>query len=378
MRAVRKVVITCGAAMAVACGGLVAPHVDADDYGAGGTASAVRDAGDAAARATDGGVAHAEAGMIDAARPDASDASPTGPVTYGGTVLYETGTIIGFTVSPTDVYVLDHLKHAIVTVPKNGAAPFVFSVRPPSTYFSDIAIDASRVYWTYGSGLGKSENAIESMPLAGGDVTTIAKGDYFTSIAVDATGIYWTNETAVMKADFDGSNARAIVPARPRPVEVNVRGALVCWTEDAGGFPMEVFCSGLEGENVTKVFGDGGWVQGCALDENGVFSIEQMPTSGGPNPHFIRSVTLPAVLANAGAGAIGGGRARRVAFDDGAFYIGWPDGAAKFPRGATSIDVTPASGIWSNRYGLDIAVDETSLYFVVYEGVDTTLRVATK
>jgi hypothetical protein len=43
------------------------------------------------------------------------------------------------------------------------------------------------MYWVEQSG------AIVSVPICGGTVTTLAKGQTGTSVAVDATNVYWSN-----------------------------------------------------------------------------------------------------------------------------------------------------------------------------------------
>jgi hypothetical protein len=369
MRSIRA---TCALAMTifVECGGLVAKEVDggaADDHDTPGSAAAApRDAG-----RPDTGVGRPDAGTDAGKTPGDAGTDASGSiVTYGGgSVLYGTLNIIAFALGPTDAYLLDLSPGSpmgtstVVKVPKSGGPAVVVSARQPSDYLSDIAIDATRVYWTEYSAI-TNKASLQAVSLDGGDVTMLVEGDGFTSIAVDATGLYWTTDSAVMKAGLDGSNARAIATGQSFPTAVSVRGALLCWTAGYASFPDQVFCSGLEGENPTKVWDDGGWVQGSASETNDVVLIEEMGTkSGGVSPMFLHVATLPAPFANAGAGAPGGGRATRVAFDDTALFFGWPTGVAKVARGAASIDVTPPN-IGTNIYGRDVAVDDTNIYWI--------------
>jgi hypothetical protein len=84
----------------------------------------------------------------------------------------------------------------IMKLPLAGGAPTTVTTVP--TVVSDIAVDASRIYWTT-----EYDGTVVQMPLGGGSPTTLVSGLFYPDgIAVDAAAIYWTTTNDPTKADF--------------------------------------------------------------------------------------------------------------------------------------------------------------------------------
>jgi hypothetical protein len=153
----------------------------------------------------------------------------------------------------------------------------------------DIAVDGTRVYWTDTSG-----GTVNSIPLAGGNVTTIATGQAKPlRIAVDDTQVYWSNNLggAVMHAPKDGSGAAAVLASANQPAGVAVAGGSVYWANDgqdasghttvqrvavAGGTPSTVLTFHATDELVS----DGSQILVTSSDGSGTYGYYLVDSSG--------------------------------------------------------------------------------------------------
>jgi hypothetical protein len=110
---------------------------------------------------------------------------------------------------------------------------------------SEIAVDATSVYWTnyYGG-------TVMKVPLGGGSVTTLASGQNVPGgIAVDATSVYWTNkgtsannytDGTVMKVPLGGGSATTLASGQNGARGIAVDATSVYWTNQVGGTVMKV------------------------------------------------------------------------------------------------------------------------------------------
>jgi hypothetical protein len=72
----------------------------------------------------------------------------------------------------------------------------------------DLAVSATDVFWTTEASI--AGGTIASIPLAGGDITTIASGQTPYGLAVDATHVYWTSEQIADDGGVAGAVLRAL------------------------------------------------------------------------------------------------------------------------------------------------------------------------
>lgn len=107
-----------------------------------------------------------------------------------------------------------------------------------------MAVDATGVYWT------DLEGRVQSVPLAGGAVATLAQGQLRPwGIALDASYVYWSNNQgrAILRAPKDGTGSPTLVATATSPGDIGVYGADVYWIDqgpnvwmsakDGGGSP---------------------------------------------------------------------------------------------------------------------------------------------
>jgi len=107
-----------------------------------------------------------------------------------------------------------------------------------------MAVDATGVYWT------DLEGHVQSVPLGGGAVATLAQGQARPwGIALDGSYVYWSNNQggAIMRAPKDASGSPTAVATATSPGDIGIYGANVYWIDqgpnvwmsakDGGGTP---------------------------------------------------------------------------------------------------------------------------------------------
>ena len=157
---------------------------------------------------------------------------------------------------------------------------------------SDIAVDVAgdKIYWTYSIQLDiESEEPsfigkIQCSDLDGSNVTDLVTEESHVpeGIALDIAGgkMYWTDtwNWKIRCADLDGSNVTDLVDllvteigASARDIAVDiVSGKMywtsVEWTDAESGTTAKIWCSDLDGSNVTDLVTKQGHINGIALD----------------------------------------------------------------------------------------------------------------
>jgi hypothetical protein len=283
-----------------------------------------------------------------------------------------------------------------------------------STIFGGIATDSTNIYWGESGNGSAPGGVIKAIPLEGGDVTVLAScGCEPQAIAVDETGVYWTavNVTdqsdvaavmstplgggasktlwsggdvgglvvdsgnvyfaqslnsggAILKVAKTGGTAVVFAKNQPYPWALAMDSTNLYWTSNggtkassimklpfAGGSPS-VLASARDPGSVAVDSTFAYWTeQGYCSAAGGCGSVMKVPLAGG----------TPVVVAS-GQDAPGA-----VAVDStGAFWTTESAPSAVVQAGLDGAIKTLASGAWmgGGRGGFDIAVDESSVYFL--------------
>ena len=133
-------------------------------------------------------------------------------------------------VNATNVYWTD-AAGSVVMAPVGGGTPTTLStgqVTPRS-----IVLDATNAYWVAGGASG----GVFSVLLAGGTVTTIESSPYARQLAVDATSVYWhatsqgIGSGTLLRAPKGGGTATTLASSLNNPWSIAVDATSVYWTD---------------------------------------------------------------------------------------------------------------------------------------------------
>jgi hypothetical protein len=221
--------------------------------------------------------------------------------------LYWTGDL-----PPGDAWV----SNVVMQMPVTGGSPVTLATPAAPT---NIAVGGGRVYWT-NSIPGTPTDVVESVPIGGGAVTSVATGsDGAGGIATDANYVYWSTPSATYRAALSGGQPQSIGPGAD-------------WLAvDASGVYL-----------AQNVQGPSGYPQG---------SVSVLPLAGGG----------ATVLASGRTGGVG-----PIALDDAAVY--WVEGQG-VPGSQGAVARLPKSGGGPTLLAANLdeayrlAVDETSVYY---------------
>jgi hypothetical protein len=163
-----------------------------------------------------------------------------------------------------------------------------------------IAVDATHVYFT-----DQSAGTISRVPIAGGDVETIAMSQAAPyDIAVDGEAVYWTNFDAagsVQRIAKDGDTPELVDTNTPFPRAIALDATHVYWTgftANSGALARRPLT--LDGSAQTLLTGDAGFAE-LAVGPDSVYVSSHDPTTGGvgfiePPPEKMQGAILSVPL----------------------------------------------------------------------------------
>jgi hypothetical protein len=162
------------------------------------------------------------------------------PTTLASAQQFERSIARGIALDATDIYWTN--RDSVTKLPLGGGAPVLLGQVARGQAWG-IAVDSMNVYLTaFGSG-----GVVQSLPIEGGAVTTLASGQGFPyAITVDATNVYWTDISAVMKVARVGG-APMMIASPGMPSSIATDGLHVYFTGRYDGVTM----MGLDGSMPT-------------------------------------------------------------------------------------------------------------------------------
>ncbi len=131
----------------------------------------------------------------------------------------------------TSIYWGDPVTDTIMKVPLSGGCPTVIATAHLITG-CNIAVDATSVYWTEGS--GDPAGNVMRAPKGGGAATVLASGqEYPSEIAVLGTTLYWLNSAAngaLMKMPATGGTPTTLATGLDDAYQFAVSPKGIYWT----------------------------------------------------------------------------------------------------------------------------------------------------
>lgn len=223
---------------------------------------------------------------------------------------------------------------------------------------SDMAVDATHVYWTNDAPSTGGNNTVMKVSVDGGALTTLASGQIHPrNVVLDATHVYWTNNVpsdgagTVMKVPLGGGASTTLAAGQESLFGLAVNATSVFWSYR--GFPNSVRQMPLGGGAFVSSDMDQDGPQNMAADATGVYVVADggmviwVPLGGG----------VPTKLAPTDYSK--SSRTHSIALD--ATHVYWTndDTVMKLPLGGGAT-ITLATG----QVPGSLAVDGVNVYWV--------------
>jgi hypothetical protein len=185
-----------------------------------------------------------------------------------------------------NVYALTSDASIAVTSKSTGASRLLATGLLGTSNDKSVAVDAKRIYFVGGT---DSAGAISSMPLGGGDITTIVSGradlpgeGWPTTIAIDTTTIYWTEggggDGSIFAAPLKGGPVRQLAKHLLWPTSLVVDRGTLYWIDTGCARVMKMPATG----GVPKVIARSQpWPLTIAVDETSIYWVNQGSTTQG-------------------------------------------------------------------------------------------------
>lgn len=250
----------------------------------------------------------------------------------------------------------------VMRVSSGGGTPVTLAWGQASPQWS-IAVDGASVFWTnFDSGGGQTMR----LPKGGGTSVTLASSGTGNpwGISVDATSVYWAirDQNAVVSVPIGGGAVSTLAAMQPLPGSTAVDATFLYWTTfgtdgmGGSGTVMKVPKSG--GTPVTLVSGQS--PGSVAVDATSVYwlsgGVQKVPLSGG----------TPSTLATGGTDYGSGG----IALDGAYVYWGNGQDMMKVPKsGGASVTLATGQPVVGG-----VAVDAKSVYWTTGDAVKKTLK----
>lgn len=161
----------------------------------------------------------------------------------------------------------------ILSVSPDGGAPVTVVSGGSVNVMCQLAFDAVRVYWPAYPG----QDAVESAPLGGGQVTTLAKipsnlGDT-TAVAVDSTSAYFaqSNIGHVLSVPLAGGAVTTLSTSAGNPWSAVAADGRVYWADESGSIRSVPAGGGAE---IVHASGQGG-PQDLAVDAKAIYWVNR-------------------------------------------------------------------------------------------------------
>jgi hypothetical protein len=192
----------------------------------------------------------------------------------------------------TDLYVTVGGSGSILRLAKDGSdtATVVTGIGGPS----GIVMDETTLYWCdyFGNRIGKA-------PKAGGATTVLAGEEAPYRIAAGPTAVYWSSFAADVTWTLKAGGPVATIASGGNPRTLAVHGDRVFWTDSKA---QEIHSAGLDGQGAQTLATLGGFADGIAVDDGGVFAaaggeVVKVPLGGGAVTVLASGQALPTLVA---------------------------------------------------------------------------------
>ena len=197
-----------------------------------------------------------------------SGGAPTTIVSGGLTAAYDPRSI---TANATDVFWCSSSFDIMETPVAGGAAVTLFK-GTGSASFSDIAVNATDVFWSRGID-------VRSVPLSGGTVRTAGTSMAPEYVAADSSNVYWVDSTqlTILQAPVGGGTTVTLATRTAIPHGIAIDDKKVYWAEDpnlTGATSGTVLSVPIGGGTVSTITEKAVLPGDIAVDSTSIYYVE--------------------------------------------------------------------------------------------------------